>query len=307
MNLATRKFRSPLKWHGGKSYLARRIISLMPMHQKYAELFLGGGSVLLNKFPCSGEICGDVNTGLIRFWRVLRDSPDTLSQFLKTITYSKESFDWAYAFDVEPFSDRSDDVIPSVAAFLIRNRFSRGGLGKDFAWSDRLRGKNRPDGPVPGDINAWDTIREDLPRIAERIKDVSFVHADYADCLDGLDHDENALVYLDPPYMLATRTAKAAYAFEMTKSGDQVSDHLNHSVLLDRINQAQCSIILSGYDSPLYADRLRPDEGWSKLMFDMPNHSGQGKAKQRRVECVWVRLSGRHVKVKQANFVGYTP
>jgi hypothetical protein len=29
--------------------------------------------------------------------------------------------------------------------------------------------------------------------------------------------------------------------------------------------------------------------GWACHRFDMPNHSGQGKAKQRRVECLWIK------------------
>src|SRR5207248_1650852 len=36
---------SPLKWHGGKHYLARRIVALMPRHLHYCEPFFGGGSV----------------------------------------------------------------------------------------------------------------------------------------------------------------------------------------------------------------------------------------------------------------------
>jgi len=41
----------PLKWHGGKYYLASRIVSLMPCHLHYVEPFLGGGAVLLARDP----------------------------------------------------------------------------------------------------------------------------------------------------------------------------------------------------------------------------------------------------------------
>ena len=41
----------PLKYHGGKRYLAKRIIALMPEHITYVEPFFGGGSVLLHKDP----------------------------------------------------------------------------------------------------------------------------------------------------------------------------------------------------------------------------------------------------------------
>jgi DNA adenine methylase len=41
----------PLKWHGGKHYLARRIVALMPCHLHYVEPFFGGGAVLLARDP----------------------------------------------------------------------------------------------------------------------------------------------------------------------------------------------------------------------------------------------------------------
>jgi hypothetical protein len=43
---------------------------------------------------------------------------------------------------------------------------------------------------------------------------------------------------------------------------------------------------LSGYRSGLYDVALA---GWQRHEFDMPNHSGQGQAKQRRTECLWVK------------------
>lgn len=45
------KVHQPLKWWGGKKYLAPRIIDLMPKHLHYVEPYGGGLAVLLNKNP----------------------------------------------------------------------------------------------------------------------------------------------------------------------------------------------------------------------------------------------------------------
>ena len=45
----------PLKWWGGKHYLAKKIIELMPRHLHYVEPYAGGLAVLLGLLV---RICG---------------------------------------------------------------------------------------------------------------------------------------------------------------------------------------------------------------------------------------------------------
>ena len=63
----------PLKWHGGKQYLADKIISLMPPHIHYVEPYFGGGAVLFRKDGTgSSEVVNDLNKELSTFWKVLQ-------------------------------------------------------------------------------------------------------------------------------------------------------------------------------------------------------------------------------------------
>src|SRR5262245_593291 len=41
----------PLKWHGGKHYLAERIVAMMSPHLHYVEPFFGSGQVLFRRDP----------------------------------------------------------------------------------------------------------------------------------------------------------------------------------------------------------------------------------------------------------------
>jgi site-specific DNA-adenine methylase len=69
----------PLKWHGGKHYLAGRIVSLMPRHLHYVEPFAGGLAVLLARDPADpslwlpphkgvSEVANDLDGRLVNFW-----------------------------------------------------------------------------------------------------------------------------------------------------------------------------------------------------------------------------------------------
>jgi len=58
--------RPPVKLHGGKHYLAKRIIERFPPHRIYFEPFGGAASVLLNKEPVEVETYNDIGRATCR-------------------------------------------------------------------------------------------------------------------------------------------------------------------------------------------------------------------------------------------------
>ena len=144
---------------------------------------------------------------------------------------------------------------------------SRGGLGKSFAWQERLRGGQ------PGSINEWKTSIPNLYKVSKRLQKV-LISCDNA--LTPYLFQGNALLYLDPPYLPDTRTSKKTYENEMTKE--------QHEELLTLCVNSSCKILLSGYDNDLYNQHL---VGWNKVTKDVPNHSGQNSVKNKRKEVLW--------------------
>lgn len=271
MTQKSKKLRPPIKIHGGKYYLSKWILEHFPdgyEDMNYCEPFCGGGSVFLNKSPSKEEAISDLDKGIISIFKALRDEPTEFMSRIKRCKYQESTFKKAQKRIEKGFKDY---INQAVSEYIVR-RMSRGGLKQNFAWSKRKRGGQ------PGDLNAWETMIEQLPLIAERLKDVSILNESFEDVFKVWDED-NSLIYLDPPYLPSTRSegSQSIYEFELT-----VDDHVN---LLNMIKSARGKVIISGYSSPLYRTHLKE---WNCKKRDVANHSGQGKSKQRRIECIWM-------------------
>jgi DNA adenine methylase len=77
--------------------------------------------------------------------------------------------------------------------------------------------------------------------------------------------DPHTLIYLDPPYLMSTRsTQRALYKYEFATEAE-------HDWLLSLIKGMRCMVAISGYASELYADRLK---GWRAIQFPAMTRGG---------------------------------
>ncbi len=215
----------PLKWHGGKHYLAKWIIEQMPPHTHYVEPFFGGGSVLLSKDPEGvSEVANDRNCELINFWRVLRSEIE-FEKFCRAVQatpFSKVEFDEASYLSMDP--------VTRAVRFFIRNRQSRQGLMRDFATLSR----NRTRRGMNEQVSSWLTAVDGLPEVHDRLKRV-VIHNVPAVAVILSQDGPNTLFYCDPPYVHETRTARDAYEAEMSDD-----DHEELLYTLSQIEGSSC-------------------------------------------------------------------
>ena len=86
---------------------------------------------------------------------------------------------------------------------------------------------------------------------------------------------DDALVYLDPPYLLETRSSKRRiYRCEMRGPRE-------HQRLLRAAARARCRVMISGYRSALYDELLA---GWRRIEFNAMSRGGM------RRECLWLNF-----------------
>jgi DNA adenine methylase len=265
---------SPLKWHGGKHYLAPKLVAMMPPHTHYVEPFAGGLSVLLAKNPEGvSEVVNDLNGELSHFWAVLR-CPTEVAQLARLCDATPFSEELFRGIGPETFAPHSVD---RAWRFLIHCRQSMAGRMKDFATLSRTRTRRG----MNEQASQWLGAIEGLPKVHQRLKRVVILNRKATNVIRQQD-GPGTLFYLDPPYLKATRTSPDVYAHEMTEE--------QHVDLCTVVRKCAGKVMLSGYPSELYRLQLEA-EGWHRTDFDLPNNAAGGKTKRRMVESVWTNFN----------------
>lgn len=269
----------PLKWHGGKHYLAKKIIELMPPHKHYVEPYFGGGAVLLEKDPEGvSEVANDINGELTNFWATLADRAgfQEFKRTVEAVPFSESVWKNASESEPPPGWNATVDPMHRAVAFFIRCRQSRAGKFRDFATLSRKRTRRG----MNEQASAWITAVDGLQDVHERLRRVVILNRDALDVIRQQDGPDT-LFYLDPPYLHETRKSKDDYAHEMTQ--DQ------HADLLETLSTIDGAFLLSGYPSPTY-DYAEGQYGWWHVDFDLPNNAAGGKSKRRMTERVWMNF-----------------
>jgi DNA adenine methylase len=268
----------PLKWHGGKAYLASKIVALMPNHLHYVEPYAGGLSVLLAKNPEGvSEVVNDLNGVLMNFWAALANTQSfaAFQRWAQATPFSERCWELSAESEYVPQQDQID--ASAAVAFFVRCRQSMAGRMKDFAPLSRTRVRRG----MNEQASAWLTTVEGLPAVHERLKRVVILNRDALDVIRQQD-GEQTLFYLDPPYLHSTRATTGEYQHEMTEE--------QHQVLLATLAALDGKFMLSGYRSELYDDAARI-YGWHRVDFDLPNNASSKKSKDRKTECVWTNFT----------------
>ena len=262
----------PIKRHGGKHYLAKKIIELFPDHTHYVEPYFGGGSVLLQKpdkwVEGHSEVINDLDGDLTTFWRVLQDER-LFAEFKRSVEatpMSEVEFNSAYWVGGETDVERA-------VAFFILARQSRQGLCKDFATMSRTRTRRA----MNEQASAWLTAIEGLDAVHARLKRVVIFNTDATKLIRQQD-GEKSFFYLDPPYVHSSRTATNAYACEMSDA--------QHHELLDTLAELKGKFLLSGYPSPMY-DAFAFDRDWNHVDIQIDNKASSAKVKEKKTERLW--------------------
>ena len=198
---------APFAWIGGKSKLAPRIVSLMPPHVKYVEVFGGALSVFYRKEPSKIEVVNDINGDLINLHRIIQTRPQSLSFYLNSMLKSREIF-----YGIKDGKLRPRNEIEAAAFYFYLISMSFGAKGESYAMNKRRN---------------YGNIYRDFTVYSKRLKRASIENMSYEKLIKEYD-DKDALFYLDPPYVGTESYYKTPKDFSM-------NDHRNLALILQNV------------------------------------------------------------------------
>ena len=277
---------SPLSgYYGGKTRLAREIVSCFPEHKCFVDLFGGGGAVIFEKVigsghrSCKVNIYNDIDENVVNFFRVIRDEKK-LGRFLRILrdlpASRKEYYDIKESF-LHGDQERTD-VEKAIEYYYLScltfNRLLLTGYSK-------TAGRQRLD---------YSKTERKFVGARKFISEISIECLHYKRAIEFYD-SQDTLFYCDPPYFGPGRThPRKGYKNDMTGMKQ-------HIVFLKRITSIKGLAIISGYDSFLYKYSLEEKNDFKRLEFEV-SLAAKPESQARRTEVLWV---SPRIKAKQVS------
>lgn len=256
-----------------------KLYELMPRHTRYVSVFGGSGADILNKPISRSETWNDLDDRLHNFFSVLKRPKERKQLFdlvLHTM-HSRKEFTEAQRVLHDPASS------PVQRAWATVVTGNQGRAGVHFSnespsqWSYYR---------LPNLTLRWPRVPYIIAQVANRFRHVILENLSWEQVFDKYDAP-STVFYCDPPYVHSTRVGVGnLYAHEMSDD--------DHRRFLDRIQEVEGRVMVSGYDHPLYAEALKH---WKRYEFPTVCSISTAKKKPRRTEVVWCNyIPGKGVK-----------
>jgi len=268
--------RSPLRIVGGKYFLSKKLLELIPPHEIYVEPFCGAAHLFFRKPKSKKEVLNDKDELIINFFKVLQDpvKAEELARRVYFTPHSRKIYYEAYEILETRYHELND--LEKAYYFIITNFQNFSGRWK-AGWAFDIKNNRRwPQG--------WNKLPKRLLSVTDRLKEASLECDDFEKILKRYDTPKT-FFYCDPPYLLDSRMDSSQnYRVEFSSVED-------HERFLKAVKRLKGKIMITHYPHPLYDKNLK---GWYKKDFHVVIFSRgsarimKNKKMPRRVERVYM-------------------
>jgi DNA adenine methylase len=189
--------RPVVSWQGGKRWLVKELLPLIPEHQMYVELFCGGGALLCSKKPSQAEVINDKNPELVNLYRVVKWHLGELLRELDWCLNSREEFN---AFKEQ----RGLTDIQRAARWMLRMKNGFGGAPDYFG-----RSRNGAGAAFSSKKNRIALLRA----FNSRLDKVCIENLDWSECIEQYD-SKTVVFFCDPPYTTGSASSYGSWTID---------------------------------------------------------------------------------------------
>jgi len=248
-------------YYGGKYSLSRKLVPKLHSHERYIEVFLGGGSMFFRKNKAKINILNDLHDDIINLYISVAEDFDKFRHYCKHILLSRTLHeDYRKLIHSKSKVDIPDYKRAAMYFFVLKTAFNKNPylpLSKDAKWND--------------------DILVDLEPSRKKLNNVFIENMDFRKLIDKYEPEEGDMWYLDPPYFAAT-DRNDYYIHSFTEQ-----DHLDLREVCYQIDRGGGKFMVSYDDRPeiwemyryfnidiipiKYAGQLHSDEKKNELVI----------------------------------------
>lgn len=252
--------------------MAPWIISHFPQHMVYVEPFGGGASVLLRKPAMPAECYNDLDGTVVNVFRVLRDPAGgaELRRRIELTPFAREEFDDCY----QPSDDPIEMARKTIALSFMGHGTDSVTRSCRTGFRAAMAGGRNDSLPA----QAWANYASAIPFFTRRLLGTCIEQRDAIEVIERYDAPAT-LFYVDPPYVISTRSSLSDGRGSTHGYRHELSD-TDHSELLERMRALAGMVVISGYPCALYDEAL---EGWKRV-----ERAAMADSAKPRTEVLWL-------------------
>ncbi|MEW6095649.1 MAG: DNA adenine methylase [bacterium] len=255
--------KTPIAWVGGKFYQSFKIMSWLPPHNLWCEVFGGSAVLTFAKEPSKIEVYNDLNEQIVNFFLVARDHAKELVKRLDSLPYARSLFQ---KYKNEPLPD--EPIERACRWFYILQSSYSHIYGSGWAYA-KIR-------------NHASCFRNKMPlilKVRDRFRRVMIECLDFRQIFEKYD-SKDTLFFVDPPYDF--QSSKENY-YDRKHNRVPAFTEQDHRDLASICYNLQGKAIVCGYPTDLMKE-LYPTDKWIWLPYKQILYSKRECSKTKRKE-----------------------
>lgn len=219
-----------IPYYGGKFQLSRELITRLPKHTRYIEMFAGGLSMFFRKPKVEWNVVNDKDNNLVNLYMTIAEEFDAFCEAIGWYIKSRTQHEILkeYISTVEK-KDIPDVKRAARYYYLVKCSFN-----------------NNPQGTFSKNSADWNTdvFIKDLEVSRKELNGICIENLDFRKLVEKYEPKKGDLWYIDPPYFVAAKR-KDYYMHTL-----QHDDHLDLLDICNKINDADAQFMVSYDDNP---------------------------------------------------------